>query len=84
MKPHEMQQGPAAVGYIAPGPGPVPHQQQQHPGEHHPPGVQYAPAPGYPVGGGVPGGMAVVAGPGQQQQEKCGCSIGWVLFGVRG
>jgi hypothetical protein len=85
MKPHEMQQqqGPAAVGYIAPGPGPSPgagphmhQQQQQHPG-------QYAPAPGYPVGGGAPGGMAVVAGPGQQQQEKCGCSIGWVLFGVR-
>jgi hypothetical protein len=83
-KPHEMQQqqGPAAVGYIAPGPGPSPggapygvplyQQQQQHQGHH--------PAPGYPVA--VPGGMAVVSGPDQAQQEKCGCSIGWVLFGV--
>jgi hypothetical protein len=26
--------------------------------------------------------MAMVSGPGQVQQEKCGCSIGWVLFGV--
>ncbi|WIA07953.1 hypothetical protein OEZ85_007428 [Tetradesmus obliquus] len=85
MKPDQMQQqyDPAAVGYIAPGPGsshggaPHHHQQQQHQGQ------QYAPAAGYPVGaGGASGGMAVVSGPGPQGQEKCACSIGWVLFGL--
>ncbi|KAF6253054.1 hypothetical protein COO60DRAFT_1643465 [Scenedesmus sp. NREL 46B-D3] len=82
LKSHEnpQQQGPAGGGYIAPGSGPSPgaayHQQGHHPG------AQFAPAPGIPMQGGGHGGMGVASGPGHQQQEKCGCSVGWVLFGL--
>jgi hypothetical protein len=68
------------------GPGPYP-----PPGSYPPPGGYppqgAGPAPGYPVVG-APAGAAPMGGMFVQQpvaspgKERCGCSIGWVLFGV--